>query len=62
MSQMTIFYFEDSVLRATEELQSANVVEAMQRASTQHPELRAEVWSSEGKLAIVRPTTTRRSR
>ena len=53
-----ILYLSESVLEGAELCETESVVDAVKLASECPPELTAEVWSDEGKAAVVRPSWT----
>ena len=56
MATHRILYLSDSVLEDAELCETDNVVEAVKRASACSPDLAAEVWTDQGKVAVVRPS------
>jgi hypothetical protein len=56
MSTYRIFYLrEGGVLDDTEEVVSDDLLTAAKTASSKHPQLTAEIWSDDRKVAIIRP-------
>jgi hypothetical protein len=53
-----ILYLSESVLEDAELYETESVVDAVKHASECPPDLTAEVWSDEGKAAVVRPSWT----
>lgn len=60
METFRILYFRDSVLEETETVDACDVLEAIERATGRLPELRAEIWSTKGKVGVVGPSLTSR--
>jgi hypothetical protein len=55
MAGLTILYFRESRLEASDLVETDNVIEAMRLASGQRPHCMAEIWSPQGRVAVVRP-------
>jgi hypothetical protein len=56
MATYRIFYLRGGgLLDGTEEVVSDDLVTAARTASSKHPQLTAEIWSEDRKVAIVRP-------
>lgn len=55
MADCRILYFRGGILEATDELASRDVLVATTTASSNHPQLTAEVWLDGRKVAVVRP-------
>ena len=53
METFRLLFFRGSLLERAEEVRAGNVVEAIQEAFGRPPELRVEVWSAKGRLAII---------
>lgn len=53
MQSFRILFFRESVLDHAEEVRVRDVLEAIERASDKAPELRAEVWSHNGRVGEV---------
>jgi hypothetical protein len=60
MSTYRIFYLRGGLLEAADEFSSDDVVAAAKTASSTHPELTAEIWRDDRKVAVVRPCTDHR--
>ena len=56
MRHCRILYFQGGILEATEELASADLIDAAKAASSRHPHMTAEIWLDGTKAAIVRPS------
>ena len=56
MSNCRILYFRGGILEATEEVASADLVDAAKAASARHPQMTAEIWRDGRKAVIVRPS------
>jgi hypothetical protein len=54
MANCRILYFRGRILEATDEVASADLVEAARVASSRHPNLTAEIWRKGKKVAILR--------
>ena len=62
MSTYRIFYLRGGgLLDDTEELVSDDLVTAAKAASSKHPQMTAEIWSDDRKVAVVRPTSPLKS-
>jgi hypothetical protein len=51
-----IIYLRGAVLEEAEEVSTMDLVEAAQLASSKHPDLTAEIWREEKKVAVCRPS------
>lgn len=58
MARFRIFYFRDSVLDRAEEVEARDILEIIKTATGKSPELRAEIWSENGKVGIVGESLT----
>ena len=58
MQKFRILYFKESVLKRAEDVRVRDVLEAIDKAASKPPELRAEVWSDQGRIGEV-PSVTR---
>lgn len=58
MATHRILYLAESVLEDAELYETESIVEAVKRAPAGPADLTAEVWSDEGKAAVVRPSWT----
>jgi hypothetical protein len=56
MSECRILYFRGGILEDTAEIGSDDLLEAAKAASSQHPELTAEIWLKGRKAAVIRPS------
>lgn len=56
MAEYRIFYFWEGVLQDSELLDSPDLIEAVRHASRHSPHLRAEIWSRQERLAVIRPS------
>lgn len=59
MSIGRILYFRGGILEAADEISSADLVGAAKTASSNYPELTAEIWLQGKKVAVVRPCRNR---
>lgn len=59
MTGCRILYFRGGILEATDELTSADMISAAKAASSNHPQLTAEIWLDGRKVAVVRPCWNR---
>jgi hypothetical protein len=59
MQTFRLLYFRESLLQNAEEVRVRNVVEAVEKAAGQPPEIRVEVWSERGRVGIIGPSTRR---
>lgn len=57
MSAYRILFFWEGLLQDSELLESADLIEVVRYASHRSPHLRAEIWSGEDRLAVIRPST-----
>jgi hypothetical protein len=55
MSTYRIFYFRGGLLDDAEEFAAEDIRAPAKRASANHPELTAEIWCEDRKVAVVRP-------
>lgn len=54
METFRILYFRESVLEHTEEVRVRDMLEAIEKATVgKPPQIRAEVWSTRGRLAEI---------
>ena len=51
-----ILYFRGPILEGTAEADTSDLVEAAKIASAQHPDLTAEIWQNDRKVALCRPS------
>ena len=58
MPKHRILYLSESVLENAELYETESVVDAVKHASECPLDLTAEVWSDDGKAAVVRPSWT----
>ena len=56
MSTYRILYLRGGLLDDTEEVVSDDVFSATQAASSTHPDLTAEVWHHDRKVAVILPS------
>ena len=56
MQRFRILYFRESVLEHSEEVQVRDVLDAIEKASGKAPDLRAEVWSGNGRVGEIDPS------
>jgi len=56
MAVFRIFYFSEGLLQDSELLEWADLIEAVRHASRHLPHLRAEIWSGENRIAVIRPS------
>jgi hypothetical protein len=59
MKTFRLLYFRESVLQQAEEVQVRDVLEAVQKAAGQPPDVRVEVWSEKGRVGIIGPSPLR---
>ena len=62
MSTYRIFYLGGGVLDDSEELASNDLVTVAKAACSKHPDLTAEIWLDDRKVAILRPCSHHRHR
>jgi hypothetical protein len=53
MEMFRLLFFRGNLLERAEEVQAANVLEAIQGAFGRPPEIRVEVWSDKGCIGVV---------
>ena len=51
-----IFYFSEGLLQDSELVEAPDAVEAVAHASRQWPQLRAEIWSGDKRVAVIGPS------
>jgi len=56
MRAYRILFFWEGLLQDSEILESVDLIEAVRHASHRFPHLRAEIWSGEDRLAVIRPS------
>jgi hypothetical protein len=56
MSECRILYFRGGILEDTVEIGSGDLVKAAKAASSNYPELTAEIWLDGRKAAVIRPS------
>jgi hypothetical protein len=56
MQTFRILYFRESVLEHSEEIEVRDVLDAIEKASRKPPDLRAEVWSGNGRVGEIDPS------
>jgi hypothetical protein len=59
MQTFRLLYFRESLLENAKEVRVRDVVEAVERASGQLPDVRVEVWSEHRRVAIIGPALRR---
>lgn len=59
MKCFRLLYFRDSLLVNAEEVQVRDLLEAIEKAGGQPPDVRVEVWSDDGRVGIVGPSPLR---
>ena len=59
MPTFRLLYFKESMLKNAEEVRARNILEAVQKAAGQPPDIRVEVWSDRGRVGIIRPSARR---
>jgi len=63
MSTYRIFYLEGGgLLNDTEEVVSNDLVTAAKTASSKHPDMTAEIWSEDRRIAVIRPNPRHHSK
>lgn len=62
MSTYRIFYLRGGLLDDTEELVSDDLFAATQTASSRHPDLTAEIWCHDRKVAVILPCREHRAK
>ena len=55
MPTYRIFYLRGGLLEAADEVPSDDLITAAKTASSMHPNLLAEIWCENRKVAVVRP-------
>ena len=56
-----IFYFRGPLLESTAEAVTEDLVEAAKLASSSHPDLTAEIWHHDRKVAVCLPSWEHRT-
>jgi hypothetical protein len=59
MQTYRLLYFRESLLERAREVQVDDVLEAIEKAAGQAPDVRVEVWSEDRRVGIIRPTRAR---
>ncbi len=55
MKAYRLLYFRESLLERAREVQAGDVLEAVEKAAGQPPDVRVEVWSKDRRVGIIRP-------
>ena len=53
METFQLLYFRGSVLEEAQEVQVRNVLEAIEMTAGQPPDVRVEIWSDKGRVALI---------
>jgi hypothetical protein len=61
METFRLLYLRESILLQAQEVQGRDVLEALELAAGQPPDVRVEVWSEKGRVGIIRPSPNRLS-
>ena len=59
MKCFRLLYLRDGLLVDAEEVRVRDLLEAVEKAAGQPPDVRVEVWSESGRVAIVGPSPLR---
>jgi hypothetical protein len=59
MQTFHVLYFRESVLEDAEEVRARDVLEAVQKAAGQPPDVRIELWLEHRRVAIIGPSPRR---
>jgi hypothetical protein len=59
MTTFRLLYFRESLLAQAQEVRVRDVVEAIEKAAGQPPDIRVEVWSDNGRVAVIGPSRLR---
>jgi hypothetical protein len=56
MRTFRLLYFRESLLEGAEEVRVRDVLEAVEKAAGQPPDVRVEVWSEHRRVGIIGPS------
>lgn len=59
MTTFRLLYFRDSLLQGAEEIRARDVVAAVEKIAAQPADVRIEVWSATGRVAVIGPALGR---
>ena len=59
MQTYRLLYFRESLLESAEEVRARDLLEAVQKAAGQPPEIRVEVWSDQRRVGVIGPSSRR---
>jgi hypothetical protein len=56
MQTFRLLYFRESILENAEEVRARDLLEAVEKAAGQPPDVRVEVWSDHRRVGIIGPS------